>query len=312
MSSSHATSALRVTGLRRSFGKTVALDGLDLSVPRGALCGLIGPNGAGKTTAFGVVAGLVQADAGAVDLLGEGPFDPRRHGGRVTLLPQDCELPPDVPVGSLLTWYARLQGMSADQARHAADRVLDEVALADRADQRIKQLSHGMRRRVAVAQALLGQPELIMLDEPTSGLDPHLVVRMREVLRARSGRATLVISSHVLAELEATCDHVVFMERGRCVGQGPLSELTGRSRQVVVRLADSAGPLVEVLEAAGLQAVADGDQLVISGDAGLGTAELNARALPVLLQAGARIEEVSAGRSLEATWMAARGEGAAR
>lgn len=298
--------ALRTVGLRRSYGRTVALDGLDLQVPRGVVCGLVGPNGAGKTTAFGIVAGLIQADAGEVDLLGEGPFDPVRHKGRVTLLPQDCELPPDVPVGALLTWYARLQGMSAAESGRAAEAVLDEVALADRAGQRVKQLSHGMRRRVAVAQALLGAPDLVLLDEPTSGLDPHLVVRMRQVLRARAGRATLVVSSHVLAELEATCDHVVFMEHGRCVAQGPLAEVTGRSRQVVVRLAHAAAPFVAPLQAAGLQAVADGDQLVVMGEATLGTAELNARALPVLLAAGACIEEVQAGRSLEATWMAAR------
>ena len=301
--------ALQTRGLRRAYGATVALDGLDIEVPRGVVCGLVGPNGAGKTTAFGIIAGLVQADAGSVDLLGEGPFDPARHKGRVTLLPQDCELPPDVPVGLLLTWYARLQGMTGAEARRAAETVLDEVALADRAGQRVKQLSHGMRRRVAVAQALLGRPALILLDEPTSGLDPHLVVRMRQVLRARVPQATLVVSSHVLAELEATCDHVVFMERGRCVAQGLLAEVTGRSRQVVIRLGQPAAAWVTVVEAAGLRAVADGEQLVVSGDAALGTAELNARVLPALLAAGARIEEVQAGRSLEATWMASRGEG---
>lgn len=300
--------ALRTVGLRRAYGRTVALDGLDLEIPRGVVCGLVGPNGAGKTTAMGIICGLVQPDDGQVDLLGEGPFDPARHAGRITLLPQDCELPADLPVGQVLRWYARLQGMTAAQAAHAADRVLDEVALADRAGQRVKQLSHGMRRRVAVAQALLGQPELVLLDEPTSGLDPHLVVRMRELFRARRQGATLVVSSHVLAELEATCDFVVFMEKGRTVAQGPLAEVTGRSRQVIVRLAPGSdtSALVPALVAAGLQATADGDQLVVSGDAGLGTADLNSRMLPVLLAAGARIEEVQAGRSLEATWMASR------
>jgi len=309
MSGGAGTPALRTIGLRRAYGRTVALDGLDLEIPRGVVCGVVGPNGAGKTTAFGVIAGLVQPDAGAVDLLGEGAFDPARHAGRVTLLPQDCELPADLPVGELLVFYARLQGMGAAAARRAADQVLDEVALSDRARSRVKQLSHGMRRRVAVAQALLGQPELILLDEPTSGLDPHLVVRMRDLLRARRGAATVVISSHVLAELEATCDHVIFMEKGRQVGQGPLAELTGRSRQVVVRLEGDAAAFVPALHAIGLGAVADGDLLIVSGPVGQGTADLNSQVLPVLLAAGARIEELRAGQSLEATWMAARGEG---
>ncbi|NOY28405.1 MAG: ABC transporter ATP-binding protein [Oligoflexia bacterium] len=298
--------ALSVAGLRRRFGSTVALDGLDFTVPTGALCGLVGPNGAGKSTAFGIIAGLVQADAGTVDVLGEGAFDPRRHAGRVSILPQDCALPADLPVGALLTWYGRLQGLGPAAARRAVAQVLDDVALSDRADQRIKQLSHGMRRRVAVAQALLGNPELVLLDEPTSGLDPDLVVRMRSVLQRRAGDATLVVSSHVLAELEATCDHVIFMEAGRAVAQGPMSEITGRAQQVVISLCQPAAPFAAAVEATGLVVGVDGLTLTVQGPAELGSAGINARVLPVLLEAGAGVESVSAGLSLEASWMAAR------
>ncbi|RME28761.1 MAG: ABC transporter ATP-binding protein [Deltaproteobacteria bacterium] len=302
--------ALRIRGLRRRYGATVALDGLDLDVPRGVICGLVGPNGAGKTTTMGIVAGLIRPDAGTVDVLGEGPFDPTRHAGRVGLLPQDCAMPASLPVGEVLAYYGRLQGLSTSMARRAADRLLDEVDLADRAGQRIGQLSHGMRRRVAVAQALIGDPELVLLDEPTSGLDPHLVVRMRALLRTRRGRCTIVVSSHILAELEATCDHVIFMERGRCTAAGSMAELTGRSRQVIVELEPGldAPALVPSLQGAGLRAQVDGTRLVVTGPTGEGTAALNARLLPVLLAAGAPIVEVQAGRSLEATWMASRAD----
>ncbi len=300
--------ALQTRGLRRRYGSTVALDGLDLDVPSGVVCGLVGPNGAGKTTTMGVVAGLIQPDAGSVDVLGGGPFDPARHAGRVGLLPQDCALPAALPVGEVLAFYGRLQGMTATEARRAAAQLLEEVDLADRAAQRVGQLSHGMRRRVAVAQALLGDPELVLLDEPTSGLDPHLVVRMRALLRARRGRCTLVVSSHVLAELEASCDHVIFMERGRCIAAGSMADLTGRSRQVIVELEAGfdAASLLPSLRDAGLSARADGCRLVVGGAAGEGSAVLNARLLPLLLAAGAPIVEVQAGRSLEATWMARR------
>ncbi|HEY8430680.1 MAG TPA: ABC transporter ATP-binding protein, partial [Sandaracinaceae bacterium] len=214
--------ALRLAGVRKRYGRTVALDGVDLDVPRGALVGLVGPNGAGKTTLFGIVSGAVRPDAGTVDVLGEGPFDPARHAGRVTVLPQDCELSPHSSARQLLVFYARLAGATKREAERDADRVLDLVRLSDRAGDRVRQLSHGMRRRLAVAQALLGAPELVLLDEPTGGLDPHLVVEMRELLRSQRGERTLVVSSHILADLEQTCDHVVFLERGRVLESGQL------------------------------------------------------------------------------------------
>ncbi|MCZ7680697.1 MAG: ATP-binding cassette domain-containing protein [Sandaracinaceae bacterium] len=135
--------ALRLSRVHKRYGRTVALDGIDLDVPRGALLGLVGPNGAGKTTLFGVVGGMVRADAGAVDVLGEGPFDPERHAGRVTLVPQDCELNPHSSARQLLTFYARLQGAGKRQAERDADRVLELVRLSDRAGSRVRQLSHG-------------------------------------------------------------------------------------------------------------------------------------------------------------------------
>jgi len=168
--------ALSLRGVDKAYGKTTALRGLDLDVPAGALVGLIGPNGAGKTTAFGIVGGTVRPDAGRIDVLGAGPFDPAQHAGRVGLLPQDSELNPHTPVRDLLRFFGRLQGLGRRQAEVEADRVPTLVELRERAGSKIRQLSHGMRRRVAVAQALLGSPELVLLDEPTSGLDPDLVV----------------------------------------------------------------------------------------------------------------------------------------
>lgn len=298
------TPALVLQGVVKRYGRVTALDGLDVAVPRGVVCGMIGPNGAGKTTTFGIVGGYIEPDAGAVDLLGEGRFDPAKHRGRITLLPQDCELNPHTPVRDLLTFFARLQGMTAREAVHDADRVLDLVALTDRAQSRVRQLSHGMKRRVAVAQALLGDPQLVLLDEPTNGLDPELVVRMREVFVAQRGRRTLIVSSHVLAELEAACDHVIFLERGKCVRQGPIAEVTQRGARVRITL--------EARVDADLAAAVPGlvvrweDAMVVLTAPGRDAASVNAAVLPVLLAAGARILEVRLGETLEAAYMDAR------
>lgn len=300
------TPALQLRGVRKRYGRAVALDGLDVVVPPGVICGLIGPNGAGKTTAFGIVGGLIRADAGEVDVLGQGTLDPYRLPGKVTLLPQDCELNPSTPVRTLLTYYGRLQGLTAKTARVAADRVLDEVALADRATSKIKQLSHGMRRRVALAQALVGEPELVLLDEPTSGLDPELVVRMRDLFALQRGKRTLVISSHNLAELEAVCDHVVFMERGRCVNAGSLAAVTNRGLLLNYELQQPIA--LDSVQAAceDFSFSWDGSTLLVQASAGWDAPGINAKVVPLLLAADARLLEIRQGRSLEDAYLAGR------
>lgn len=296
--------ALVADNLRKHYGATRALDGLNLWIPKGVVAGLIGPNGAGKTTTFAVVAGNVKADSGRVDVLGQGPFDARIHAGRVGLLPQDSELSRHTSLIGLLSYYAELQGMTRTAARKEAALRLDQVMLAERQHQRPGELSHGMRRRVSIAQALLGSPELILLDEPTSGLDPALVADMKEILRGLRGTSTLIVSSHVLADLEAVCDHVVFMAAGRATKQGALDDITGTKERVRVRL--RAAPPLERLRQAleGIELTADGNDLVFQAPQGLELHALNARVLRVLLDLGAEILEVRPGESLEAAYMA--------
>ncbi|MCK6529575.1 ABC transporter ATP-binding protein [Myxococcota bacterium] len=231
-----SAAALRAEGLVKRYRRTRALDGFSVVVPRGSVCGLVGPNGAGKTTFLSVVAGFVAPDAGTVDLLGLGPFDAARHAGRVGILPQDAELPLASTPRQLLGVWGRLQGMGAAAAGRAVSVALEAVLLADRADQRVATLSHGMRRRLTVAAALLGDPELVILDEPTSGLDPVQAAHLRQRIAAERGRRTVLLSSHNLAEVESLCDHVVMVEAGRCPRQGPLRQVTGADRDVRVRL----------------------------------------------------------------------------
>ncbi|MES2639812.1 MAG: ABC transporter ATP-binding protein [Myxococcota bacterium] len=283
--------AIRCQGLVKRYRKARALDGLDLVVPVGSICGLVGPNGAGKTTTMSILAGFLAPDEGTVDLLGRGPFSPDTHRGRVGILPQDAELPTASTPRQLLTVWARLQGLDGPAARRAVDGVLEAVLLSDRADARVGTLSHGMRRRVTVASALLGDPELVMLDEPTSGLDPAQARHLRDRIAAEQGRRTVLVSSHNLAELEQICDWVVFIDKGRCTRAGPLAALTGRDREVFVRLAPP-------------YPAGRGEVVTLRVPEGVPPEDATSELLRALLSEGARIAEVRRGESLERRYFA--------
>lgn len=226
--------ALRLEGVSKQYGRggKKALAGLSCRFPAGSICGLVGPNGAGKTTAFSVVSGYLQPDQGTVDILGQGSFSAYQLKGRLGVLPQDAALSDRHTPRELLMHLGRLQGLSAHAAGDETARILEIVRLDDRVNNRISTLSHGMRRRVAVASALVGSPELVLLDEPLAGLDPVQAHSLRDALKGLRGVQTLVISSHNLAELERMCDWVVMMADGRCLREGTLAEVTGQTSRV--------------------------------------------------------------------------------
>ncbi len=306
--------ALELCGVVKRYGRLTALDGLDLTVPRGALFGLVGSNGAGKTTAMALSVGLLHGHAGSVNLFGEGPFDPMRHAGRVTLLPQDARLPLHARVGELLGWYAALQGLPPHEAACAVEEALEWVHLADRRLAPVRTLSHGMMRRVTIAQAFLGHPELVLLDEPMSGLDPREAARVRRILRRRRAAQTVVISSHDLRELETLCDTAAFVERGRRVRQDSMEALTCRGRTLVYHIGGPA-PLAELRVACpevGWLSSPDGGRLTAQfAPDGPAAESVNARALQVLLRAGTGVLEIRRGASLESEYLAATRDSAA-
>jgi ABC-2 type transport system ATP-binding protein len=299
--------ALVASDVHKRYGKRQALSGLSLRVPQGSITGLVGPNGAGKTTAFSIFAGLVFADSGTVDILGQGPFDPARHAGRVSVVPQDAELAPYTSVLEILVHFARLSGLSKARAELEAERALALVGLEERAHSKMRHLSHGMKKRVALAQALVGDPELVFLDEPTNGLDPELLLEVRSVILRQKGLRTLLVSSHHLAELEQVCDHVIFMQAGRAVLSGSMAELTRRAARVSYRLEEPV--LVEV---PGLEVELSQGLLCVEGPEGMPVWEVNRRVLPRLLELNARVLEVRAGRSLEAAYLDTRAKGLPR
>lgn len=300
-----AAATLVMAGVAKRYGRTRALDGLDLSVPAGSIFGLIGSNGAGKTTAMTVAVGLLRADGGAIDVLGAGPYAPETHAGRVALLPQDARFPPHARVEELLIYYARLQGLDAGRAVASAGEVMDWVHLRDRRRSPVRTLSHGMHRRLSIAQAFLGEPELVLLDEPLNGLDPREAARVRDLVRARRGRQTIVISSHNLPDIEALCDTVAFVEGGRRVRQDALDAVTRRRHSVAYLLARPLGegdtPRERVPEAA-WEVSTDGLRWTASFEPPLTVEAVNARVAPRLASAGGLLE-IRRGSDLESVYL---------
>lgn len=201
-------------GLSKSYGGKQALSQVSITLEAGSPIALVGPNGAGKTTLFSLLCGFITPSSGEVSLLGEKPGSAALLG-RVASLPQDAALDPNLDIITQLTLFASLQGFSAKAAKAEGLRVLTLVDLVDSAQQKPKSLSHGMSKRVSIAQALIGSPELVLLDEPTAGLDPANAKKIRELVKTLSNTTTFIISSHNLDELEKLCDQVLYLEQGQ-------------------------------------------------------------------------------------------------
>ena len=292
--------AIEFQGVRKRYGKSVALDGLSFAVHRGSICGLVGSNGAGKTTTMAIAGGALLNYEGQMWILGQSGFDVDALVGRLTMIPQDSELPPHARVSDLLSYYARLQGLSRADTRKSVADVLEWTHLADRAMATVRSLSHGMKRRVTVAQAFLGNPELVLLDEPMNGLDPVEKARIRDLLKGRSGKQTIIISSHNLDEIERICDQVLFLERGRLAAGASLESLAVgcHARYQLRRVPGNLHELEGLIS--GLScSVSEDSWLDCHVASSMDLTALNQIVLPWLLQQEAGVMRVESGHSLE-------------
>lgn len=226
MSAGSSTLVIECQSLAKHYGSAKALDTIDLSVASGQPIALIGPNGAGKTTLMSLLCGFIKPSSGSIKILGHPPGS-AHLSGQLAALPQDALLDPRLNVGRQLVFFARLQGFSAAQAKLEVHRVLDQVDLRESMTTRPSELSHGMRKRIAIAQALIGSPSLVLLDEPTAGIDPPNAKMIRELVREQSASTTFMVSSHNLDELERLCASVIYLEQGRLISHGPIDEGDG-------------------------------------------------------------------------------------
>jgi ABC-type multidrug transport system ATPase subunit len=298
--------AIRIRGLKKSFGSVHALGGLDLDVPSGGIFGVVGPNGAGKTTLFSVISGYLPADSGSVELDGQvvSPGTPP-PAGRFAILPQDASFIDGMDLGPQLVFYGELQGLSLELARSEARRVLELVGLPEVFGRRARTLSHGMHKRVGIAQAFIGNPAVVILDEPTAGLDPHAAREVRGILRRITGGRTVVVSSHNLTEIEDLCTEVAILHQGMLVRQDTIAGVIGQADLVVFRLgrppsSEELGCL-EALPFVESATWAEGDDRVrVRFDPALQPAGPAARDMVAkLVDAGVPFVEMQVGKSLE-------------
>ena len=257
-----STPAIETEGLVKQFGRTTALGGLTMAVPRSEIFGFLGPNGAGKTTAVKLLLGLTRPTRGTATVLGRpaGDLDTRR---RIGYLPELFRYQGWLTGSELLRLHADLAGLPGERVRLAED-ALTLVGLGGRGNDRIGGYSKGMQQRLGLAVALLGRPELVFLDEPTSALDPVARMEMRPLIRALKERGiTVFLNSHLLTEVEQVCDRVGIVDRGRLVAIGTLDELLAES-VVRIRVGHLDAETRSALDSFGSVAE-DGEWLVIRG-----------------------------------------------
>jgi ABC-2 type transport system ATP-binding protein len=239
---SPATAAVHARGLTKRFGSVLALDGLDLDVPMGSVFGLLGPNGAGKTTALRILTGLARPNAGSAEVAGVpvGLDRPELHR-RIGYLDQDPRYYGWMRGRELLELVGRLAGLDGVTLREHVATMLERAGLSEAAERRIGGYSGGMRQRLGIAQALIGDPAIVFLDEPVSSLDPEGRRDLLELISGLRGERTVVFSTHVLADVERICDRVAILDRGRLVTEGPLENLLAAHARPIYRLVPDPG-----------------------------------------------------------------------
>lgn len=253
---------IQVEQLTKVYGATVAIDHLDFRVEKGEIVGFLGPNGAGKSTTMRILAGALGATDGRALVGGIDVFkDPRGVKQILGYLPEFPPLYVDMTVREYLRFCARVK--HAEDPKRAVERIIERVGLAGVAHRLIDHLSKGYRQRVGLAQALVHSPQVLILDEPASGLDPAQRVEIRELVKELSkGDTTVILSTHVLPEVEAICDRVVIIHEGRIVAEDSVERLAGAGTSVALRVARPADALVTRLAAVegvvGVEAVGEG------------------------------------------------------
>lgn len=267
-------SVVTTTALTRRFGFVTALDAVTLDLPSGGVIGLVGPNGSGKSTLIRTLLGLIRPTSGAATVHGHPISKPKQYASGVGALVESPAFIAGLSARANLASLAQLHGTP----RARVDEVLRQVGLLGRDKEPVRRFSLGMKQRLGIAAALLTDPTLLILDEPTNGLDPAGIVEIRGLLRRRaSDGRTVIVSSHLLSEVEAICDHLVIIRFGTILFAGPMSEMLKRTRahiDIAAEHGEDTGRLAEALAAAGWQVTEGGNFIRVVADADR-AAELN-------------------------------------
>ena len=274
------TPVIEVVGLTKTYGAVRALDGLDLSIPRGGVYGVLGPNGAGKSTLFRILLGLIRSTEGTARVMG-GPVNEVSHMRRMGSMIETPRFPPYMTARQVLRWLALEHGIGgATDIPHW----LQRVGLTEAADRKVRGFSVGMMQRLGVAASLMSRPELVILDEPTSGMDPPGIQEMRALIRslADDDGVTVVLASHQLLEVQRVCDRVAILSKGKLVREGAVTELTSVGERLRLTVTTAA----KALEVLGARGATEGEAVLadVKRDEGPGL-------IRALVEAGVDIHE---------------------
>jgi ABC-2 type transport system ATP-binding protein len=241
---------IQVEHLTKRYGSVTAVSDVTFNVDKGRIVGFLGPNGAGKSTTMKILSCFMPATGGTARVAGFDVFsqslDVRR---RIGYLPENAPLYVDLPVGAYLEFVAEIKGVGRRERRARVEEVMERCFIADMRRRLIGKLSKGYRQRVGLAQALLGDPEVLILDEPTIGLDPKQIAEIRALIRSLAGQHTVILSTHILPEVSMVCDGVIIINRGRIVAQGTQSELVEQVFPTARTQVEIGGPRDQVLAA---------------------------------------------------------------
>jgi ABC-2 type transport system ATP-binding protein len=220
---------IEANDLKKRFGEIVAVDGISLSVKQGEVLGFLGPNGAGKSTTMKMLTGFLEPDAGSARIAGVDVFEnPRLAKSKLGYLPEGAPCYGDMRALAFLTFIAEIRGFDRTEAKSRVAAAVEKTELASVLEQRIETLSKGFKRRVAIAQAILHDPQVLIMDEPTDGLDPNQKHQVRELIAEMAREKAIVVSTHILEEVEAVCTRAVVINKGRIVADGTAEELMRR------------------------------------------------------------------------------------
>jgi ABC-2 type transport system ATP-binding protein len=261
---------IEISGLTKRFGPITAVAGIDLTVGKGEVLGFLGPNGAGKSTTMKMVAGFLAPDGGYARICGHDiEADTLAAQRQLGYLPEGAPAYPDMTPRQFLGFIAQVRGLSGDAARNAIATAVSRTELDPVLEQPIDTLSKGFKRRVGVAQAILHNPPVLIMDEPTDGLDPNQKYAVRQLIKAMSPDKAIVISTHLLEEVEAVCTRAVIIDRGRVVADGTPAELLARSHHhnAVTVILPTAQAATVAARLKSIPAVAEVQQAVSNGDA---------------------------------------------
>ena len=254
---------IEVKHLTKIYGDHTAVDDLSFTIQPGKIYGLLGPNGAGKSTTMNIVTGCLAATSGTVTVNGHDIYeDPIAAKRCIGYLPEIPPLYTDMTPYEFLSFVAEAKGVAYDEAARQVREVMELTQISDKQDRLIKNLSKGYRQRVGIAQAMLGNPDIIILDEPTVGLDPKQIIEIRELIRMLGENRTVILSSHILAEVSAVCDHVLIISHGKLVADDTIENLENSVNTTNTLHLSARGDLAAISEIlAGIEGILDCEQI---------------------------------------------------